>query len=196
VVFLISREACKRIGIGISPAKHVLSFVEGAPRRKGGRTRIRLRTFAIAMLFAFLALGAPAILANEAQDLAIVEKYLAAQARRERGEEFKEGRKILTGDINRDGVPDTVVLYTIEGQGGSNNHVQYLAVFVRSRGKLALLTQTSVGGKSHRAVELKAIGENQIHLDTLDYFSADAACCPSKKGTTRYVVVNRKLQEK
>lgn len=156
----------------------------------------RLRTGAQAFLLVAVPMTITPAFADPAQDLTVIEKYIAAHARRERGEEYRGARKLVTGDVNHDGVPETVVLYTIEGQGGSNNHVQYLAVFVRSRGRLPAVAQTSVGGKSYRAVELKSVRDNQIILETLDYLPSDPACCPSKKGMTRYVLVDRKLQEK
>ena len=53
----------------------------------------------------------------------------------------------MTGDLTHDGEPETVVLYTIEGQGGSNLYIQYLAVFAQKNGKLTPLTHADVGGK-------------------------------------------------
>src|SRR6266567_5757310 len=81
------------------------------------------------------------------QDTKSIDSYIASQARRERGEEYKEARKVVEGDLNHDGTPDVAVLYTIEGQGGSNLYIQYLAVFVRSNGKLAAAARAEVGGK-------------------------------------------------
>jgi hypothetical protein len=130
------------------------------------------------------------------QDTDFIKKFIAKQAAREAGEEYEDARKVVTGDLNRDGTSDLAVLYTIEGQNGSNNHVQYLAVFTRLNGKLVALTHTSVGGKSHRGVELKTISKGAILLNTLNYAPQDASCCPSKKGTTRYVLIKGKLRER
>src|SRR5262249_53664273 len=69
------------------------------------------------------------------QDTAAIDAFIARQARQARGEEYKEARKVATGDLNHDGVADTAVLYTIEGQGGSNNYMQYLAVFIFEKGR-------------------------------------------------------------
>ena len=128
-------------------------------------------------------------------DTATIDNFIVRQAKRERGEEYREARKVVTGDLNHDGEPDTVVLYTIEGQRGSNLHIQYLAVFVRRKGKLAPLTHADVGGKSTRSVELTAVNNNSILLDTSNYGPKDAACCPSVKGTTRYVLSGARLHE-
>lgn len=128
-------------------------------------------------------------------DTAAIDAFIARQAKRERGEEYPDARKVLTGDLTHDGQPETVVLYTIEGQGGSNLHIQYLAVFVRRKGKLSLLTHADVGGKSTRGVELTSIENNSILLGTLNYGPKDASCCPSVKGTTRYVLSGGRLLE-
>lgn len=145
-----------------------------------------------------LLLSSPIVVsARQDQDTAVIDAYIAAQARRERGEEYKEARKVVVGDLTHDDVPETVVLYTIEGQHGTNLSVQYLAVFERHDGKLTALTHADVGGrgKSARGVELNSVGDNAILLDTLNYGPKDAACCPSVKGKTRYILSGKLLQE-
>jgi hypothetical protein len=102
---------------------------------------------------------------------------------------------VLVGDLTNDGAPETVVLYTIESQGGRNLHIQYLAVFVRKNGRLSALTHSDVGGKSVRSVELTSIQDNSIMLVTMSYGPKDAQCCPSVKGTTRYVLAGKTLRE-
>src|SRR5215470_19344768 len=128
-------------------------------------------------------------------DTHAIDSFITRQAKRERGEEYQEARKVVTGDLTHNGQPETVVLYTIEGQGGSNLHIQYLAVFVRRNGKLSPLTHMDVGGKSTRGVELISVENNSILLDTLNYGPKDASCCPSIKGTTRYVLSGATLRE-
>ena len=104
---------------------------------------------------------------HQNQDLATIGSFIASQARRERGEEYEDARKIETGDLNGDGVPETVVLYTIESQGGSNNYIQYLAVFARRDGQLVAVTHTPVGGKSRRSVDLGTVNNRRVTLETL-----------------------------
>jgi hypothetical protein len=128
-------------------------------------------------------------------DIAIINKFISSQATQIGGDEYPEARKIVKGDLNRDGVPDLAVLYTIEGMGGGNNHVQYLAVFVRSQGRLLHLTHTAVGGKLNRAVELKSISKNIIYCETLLYRPKDPSCCPSRKATARFVLAGNKLRQ-
>ena len=151
-------------------------------------------TFFIFSLLALLPFSRMAF-ASQVDDTSFIDSFITRQAKRERGEEYREARKVVTGDLTHDGHPETVVLYTIEGQGGSNLHIQYLAVFVRRNGKLLPLTHMDVGGKSTRGVELTSVENNSILLDTLNYGPKDASCCPSVKGTTRYVLSGGRLRE-
>ena len=132
---------------------------------------------------------------SQTQDTAIVDQFISNQAKQENGEEYGEARKVLTGDLNRDGVPDLAVLYTIESQNGTNNYIQYLAVFVRTKGKLIPAAHTVVGGKLNREAELQSIKNNVIRFQTLSYRASDPASTPSRKGTARFVLNKRKLKK-
>ena len=148
------------------------------------------------LIIAFVLLVSPNLTSASQDDgAAVIDSFIARQAKREQGEEYKEARKVMTGDLTHDGEPETVVLYTIEGQGGSNLYIQYLAVFAQKNGKLTPLTHADVGGKSTRGVELTSVENNSIFLNTLSYGPKDASCCPSIKGTTRYTLSGRKLFE-
>jgi hypothetical protein len=102
---------------------------------------------------------------DQDQDRATIGSFIARQARRERGEEYDEARKVMAGDLNGDGIPETVVLYTIESQGGSNNYIQYLVVFGRRDRHLVAITHTPVGGKSRRSVELGSVTHQRVNLE-------------------------------
>jgi hypothetical protein len=149
--------------------------------------------FAILTPFAFDA--AVSSYLHQNQDLETIGSFIARQARQELGEEYEDARKIETGDLNGDAVPETVVLYTIESQGGSNNYIQYLAVFARRDGHLVAVTHTPVGGKSRRSVDLDTVNNRRVDLKTLSYAQKDASCCPSIKGRTSYVLLGQTLQE-
>jgi hypothetical protein len=147
-------------------------------------------------IIAFVLIVSPSLTsAGQDDDTALIDSFIARQAKRERGEEYKEARKVMPGDLTHDGEPETIVLYTIEGQGGSNLYIQYLAVFARKNGELRPLTHADVGGKSTRGIELTSVENNSILLDTLSYGPKDASCCPSIKGTTRYMLSGSKLLE-
>ena len=132
-----------------------------------------------------VALSAAAVSAQNV-DKAAIDKFISAQATREHGEEYPDARKVVTGDLDGDGAPETVVLYTIEGQNGSNNHVQYLAVFKRANGNLVPLTHTSVGSKTNRDAELDSVSNRLINLTTMSFAKNDPACCPTLKGKAWY----------
>jgi hypothetical protein len=142
-----------------------------------------------------LILTSPTVTA-QSDDKAVIDKSIAAQAKRERGEEPDGIRKTIEGDVNHDGVADVAVLYTIEGQDGSNNYIQYLAVFVRKNTGLVFAARTPVGGKNRRGMELTSIKNNVIYFDTTGYADRDPSCCPSIKGTTSFTLVRNKLVEK
>src|SRR5262249_50963095 len=150
------------------------------------------KAFIFAAVSALLYLFAPFALAQD-QDKTTIDKFISAQAKREHGEEYGEARKVVAGDLTRDGVAETVVLYTIEGQNGSNNHIQYLAVFTRANGGLVPLTHSSIGSKSYRDVELDSIKDGMINLTTMSYGPKDPSCCPSLKGSARYKLARGRL---
>ena len=134
---------------------------------------------------------------NNAQNNAnnFVDKFVANQAKRERADEYEEARKIIRGDLNGDGKEDVAVLYTLEGFGGTNLYLQYLAVFINRGNKFVYATQRRVGGKNQRILELKSIAKGQINFETQEYLRQDASCCPSGKGHARFTFNNGKLKE-
>jgi hypothetical protein len=141
----------------------------------------------VAFVFTSFLISLSASLASaQKADKAAIDKFISAQATRESGEEYADARKVVSGDLNGDGVAETVVLYTIEGQNGSNNHTQYLAAFTRANGQLVSLTHTSVGSKSYRDVDLDSISNGLINLTTMGFAKNDPACCPTLKGKAWY----------
>ena len=153
-----------------------------------------MKIFPILILLTLI-LTSPTV-TGQSDDKAVIDKSIAAQAKRERGEEPDGIRKTIEGDVNHDGVADVAVLYTIEGQGGSNNYIQYLAVFVRKKTGLVFAARAPVGGKNRRGMELTSIKDNVIYFDTTGYADRDPSCCPSIKGTTSFTLVGNKLVEK
>ncbi|HSQ22964.1 MAG TPA: hypothetical protein VLN44_01055 [Pyrinomonadaceae bacterium] len=155
-----------------------------------------MKTFP-AFLFLTLMIALPSLTVTaQSDDKAVVDKYIASQAKRERGEEPDGIRKTIEGDLNHDGAADVAVLYTIEGQGGSNNYIQYLAVFVRKKGNLVPAARQAVGGKNHREIEITSIKDNAMFFDTTAYGPRDPSCCPTIKGSTTFVLVGNRLVEK
>jgi hypothetical protein len=149
----------------------------------------------VVLLPIVLAVGAT-ISFSQSADTAVIDQFISARAEKEHGEEPDGIRKTVSGDLNHDGVADTAVLYTIEGQNGSNNYIQYLAVFLRSKKGLVYAAQRSVGGKNNREAELTRIADGLVNLNTVDYGPRDPSCCPTIKGTTKYALDSGLLKEK
>ena len=148
------------------------------------------------MFLVVAVLGAGALwVAGQSGDAAVIDKFISGQESGENGNEARDYRTVLRGDLNRDGVPDAAVMYTLEGGNGTNNYVRYLAVFVRESGRLVAVAHAPVGGKNYRAIVMKAIKDNVILCETTGYAPKDPSCCPTIKGTTRYVLDGEKLKE-
>lgn len=122
----------------------------------------------------FILLYSPSVAScAQNQDTAVIDEFISRQAAHG-GTEYKDARKVVVGDVNRDGVPDLAVLYTIEGEFGANNYAQLLAVFIRAKGRLVPVTHTAVvGTKGIRSVELQSIRNNVIFFKTLNYGPKD-----------------------
>lgn len=136
------------------------------------------------------AFGLPA----QDKDKQVIDKFIAKQAKQEDGEEYEAARKVVNGDLNGDGVSDVAVLYTIEGQNGTNNWVQSLAVFVRSKGRLVTAADTFVGGKENRDVALDSIRNGVIYCHA-SASHENGPAGPSKAGRVRYKLVRNKLKK-
>jgi hypothetical protein len=124
-----------------------------------------------------------------------INRYIAGVAKVSGASEYKKARKIIYGDIDGDADADATVQFTIEGIDGGNNYTFYLAVFRNENGKLKPLADDVVGGKLNRNVTLKLVKDQKIYFDTEEYAENDAACCPSIKGKTVYILKNNKLTE-
>jgi len=147
------------------------------------------------ILLICLVCGAALAARGQRGDAAIIAKFIASQESYDNGHEAKDYRTVLRGDLNHDGVPDAAVLYTLEGGNRTNNYVRHLAVFVRTNGTLVPAAHAVVGGKNYRAIVMKAIQDNVILCDTTAYAPNDPTCCPTIKGSTRYILDGDKLKE-
>jgi hypothetical protein len=147
------------------------------------------------LLFALeIICAAPPTLAQSQSDKAIIISFITQKAKRERATEYEDARSIVMGDLNADSAEDAVVLYTLEGQGGSNQYLQYLAVFFDRKGKLVYVTHQLVGGKNRKSIESVSIKDGKIDLQTLEYLPTDASCCPSKKGQMKFILSAGRLK--
>ncbi len=158
------------------------------------KRQLKKHALTLTLILILLCVSSSSPLSDD-RDTDIINKFISKQESQESGNEYRDARRVIAGDLNRDGISDLAVLYTIEGQNGTNNYVQYLAVFIRVSGRLVYVTRISVGGKLYRDVEMESIKDSVIILKTLTYTAKDASCCPSKEGTARYALVKRRLKE-
>ncbi|WP_455233586.1 hypothetical protein [Geopseudomonas aromaticivorans] len=120
-----------------------------------------------------------------------VEKALATRMREDSdvdgGMEYPEARKFVFQDLIKDGHPDAVVLYTIEGAGGSNSHFQKLALFEGGPDGLKFRSELIPEGS---VTDLKLVdqGSRLFGLTTLTAGPDDANCCPSIESTEHYEI--------
>lgn len=126
--------------------------------------------------------------ADAAPDAGVIEAAIAEQAKQDGGSEYTDARKSAEGDLNGDGTADLVVLYTLEGAGGGNGAVRYLAGFVRGAGQLKLADTASLAG-SEQGIQLKG---GTVHLKLLSLGPDDSACCPSVEEDVTYVLHGNK----
>lgn len=100
------------------------------------------------------------------------------------GSEYRDGRRILTGDFNGDQSPDAIVLYTVEGSGGGNASVHTLALFFESQGNYFAQGSIVVDGASEIALD----SDGSILVTSLMHGPDDPTCCPSMRSTQQYRV--------
>ncbi len=124
----------------------------------------------------------------------LVESTIAAKVKELNGQEYCQFRRYETlSDIDKDGIDDFIVLFTVEGiGGGGNNHYDFMAVFLSSRGWQPIITRT--GGRGERDPIGVDFRDGKIILDTLVYLPSDALCCPSGKGTLIYELRGDKFE--
>jgi hypothetical protein len=108
----------------------------------------------------------------------------------------------------REGNELALVVFTVEGYGGGNNHVQYFAAFtpeINEEGKhhFSFVDVMPIGGKGWRGVmNLNAnvtlkpkTGETLIAFDGLEVADDDAPNSPSKKVTINLLFKGGRLVE-
>jgi hypothetical protein len=152
------------------------------------------RSRAVLLLASIVLIAGAQIAQSQAKASLIIDRFIAKQADNAEAAEYRDARKVIRGDLNRDGREDMAVLYTLEGFHGGNSYSQYLAVFLNRGKTFRFLTQETIGGKLFRNVEFRSISQGRINFDIREYRAKDAACCPSRKGRITAVLSGRKLK--
>ncbi len=137
----------------------------------------------------------PSTFAQRHSDEAVINNFIARQEKKESATEYGEARSVVRGDLNGDGKEDAVVLYSLEGHSGTNQYLQYLAVFANRGGRLQYVTHQVVGGKNEKSVQSVMIKAGKIYLQTKEYLPTDPGCCPTKEGRVRFILSRGRLKE-
>lgn len=126
-----------------------------------------------------------------------IESFISKQVKTINAVEYKDVRKIIFGDLDRDGREDAVVLYTLESMGGfGNNWSQYAAVFRRTKAdEYRYVTKKLVGGRNYSSAHIDTIENGEVRLNTKDYVENDPSCCPSRDGQLILRLSGKQLKE-
>jgi len=97
----------------------------------------------------------------------------------------------LTGDVNKDGADEAVVVLW-QSSGGSGTYL-YLAVMGRAESAIINLATAPIGDR----VQIRSgrIDHGKIELDLVQQGPGDAACCPSRIVTRSWTIGARGLSE-
>lgn len=118
----------------------------------------------------------------------VIKAAILARAAQDGGSEYTDARRSVDGDMDGDGMVDVAVLYSLEGAGGGNGSIGYLAAFVRTGGQLKLADTATLSG-SAQGLTLK---NGAVHLKLLSLGPDDSACCPSVEEDAMYVLHGNK----
>lgn len=129
-----------------------------------------------------------ASLGQAGDDARVISAAIAVQASQGGGSEYKEGRRLVEGDLNGDGVLDVAVLYTLEGAGGSMTSISYLAAFLREGSQLRESDTEILSG----AAEALALKDGMAHVRLLSHGPDDPRCCPSIREDAAFVIHGNK----
>jgi len=97
----------------------------------------------------------------------------------------------LSGDLDKDGIEEAVVLLW-QSTGGSGNF-SYLAVFTELNGEASNISVAAIGDRVQ--IRSARIDDKQILLDVVQQGPNDAACCPSEKASRNWSLIDGELQE-
>lgn len=130
---------------------------------------------------------------DPALDERVIDDAIAISAGSNAGEEYRDARKVATGDLNGDGADDAAAVFTIE-DGAQNTSTQFLAAFTRQGdGALKFASTRPVGGTGN-VVDGISIEDGAIQLKTLTQGPDDADCCPSVVRKVEFLLHDGKLK--
>lgn len=92
-------------------------------------------------------------------------RYIAGVAEVSELKEDKISRKIIYGDLDKDGDEDVTTLSILGFETGGNFYVQSLAVFSNTDGKFSAVTDIDVGSFTKGYAELKSVKNGKIYIE-------------------------------
>ena len=99
---------------------------------------------------------------------------------------------IYVADLDLDGDDDCLALYNVSY--GGNAVTQYMAVFINKNGKLSKGYKNETGGTGQSMIDSITFQNGVIVCSTTVWKEDDAQCCPSGKGTLKYVFRKGKIK--
>jgi len=110
--------------------------------------------------------------------------------------EYVEAREFYTGDINLDGVPDVVVLYTIEAVGRGNNWYRHILLLPNINNEISEINSSMVYGTLSGQGKFIGIQKGYAVFDMLTY-SSDNIIERMKEGKpSKYQRIGYGIREK
>lgn len=117
----------------------------------------------------------------------VIEAAIATQALHDGGSEYVEGRRVVEDRSADAASKQAAVLFMLEGVGGGNGSVGYLAGFSRRDGQLAHLETITIGGFGAAAHAIR-LEDGIVHVDLLVQGPSDPDCCPTEAEVARYLL--------
>jgi hypothetical protein len=126
---------------------------------------------------------------------ASVEGLIAAKVKELNASEYCQYRIYNNlDDVDGDSKEDFIVVFTADGvDGGTNDHIQFLALFATENSSAPLIIQA--GERGERDITAIQVEDRVIILKTLEYGKDDPMCCPSKVSSAKFQLKNGKLAE-
>lgn len=107
---------------------------------------------------------------------------------------YPAATRIAEGRLGREFA--AAIVFTLEGAGGGNNYLQYLAVFWKRGQRYTFCCAQRVGGKGIRSVEHVALSGAGVRIGGNEYAPGkDPMCCPSKPYVADLAVQGTQLLE-
>ena len=123
-----------------------------------------------------------------------VESFIASKARELGGREHCQFRRYHTlDDLDGDRKDDFIVLFNLD-TGGSGGGVDFLAVWLSTRGGLAPAAIQVSEPEKRLGAGVTVGPDRKIHVETAERRPGDANCCPSGKGELVYEVKGDKIE--